>query len=65
MAAIRITRRWVQITTYRSTRQCWTYDYAFNAGRPPAIEIEYGPALTELQRTLRRKYPSYRIEQAW
>lgn len=62
---IRITRRWVQITTRYSTRFCWTYDYAFNGGRPPAVEIEYGPSLTELRRLLRRKYASHKIEQAW
>ena len=65
MPEILITRRWVQIVTFRSSRFCWTYDYTFNGGRPPAVQIEYGTSLTDLRRVLRRKNPTATITQGW
>jgi hypothetical protein len=65
MKTIVITRRWVQVVTYRSSRWMFTYDYAFNAGRPPAVQTEYGTGLADLRRVLRRKYPDHSIVEAW
>lgn len=62
---IKITREWVQVVSFRRSRLCWAYSYAINAGRPPAVEIEYGTSLAELRDMLRRRRPGEKIVQAW